>query len=154
MKRVSTWLVACALSFPFPVLGETTLNDQTNVHALVEKMTAAFEAQDIDTVLQSYQPEARVVFEPGNPTTGDAALRERFTAFAAIGPEFTYTGHEVVVAGDTALHLAPWSMTATLPDGQEIAQTGLSVAVMKRQADGSWKMVIDHPYGDHMGQAN
>jgi len=43
--------------------------------------------------------------------------------------------------------IAPWSMAGTTSDGQEIQQSGLSVAVLRRQADGGWKMVIDNPHG-------
>lgn len=56
--------------------------------------------------------------------------------------------------GNVALHLAPWTMTGTLPDGTPVSQTGLSVAVMRRQPDGAWRMVIDHPYGDHLSRAS
>lgn len=150
MTRFSTWLLACACALSTPAIGDTTMTDQDQVHHLVEQMTAAFQEGHIDAVLNAYVDGAQVVFEPGNPTSGEEALRAQFTGFAAMNPEFTYIGHEVVVSGDTALHLAPWNMTATLPDGQALEQSGLSVAVMRRQPDGSWKMMIDHPYGDHM----
>lgn len=45
-------------------------------------------------------------------------------------------------------------MTGTLPDRTPVSQTGLSVAVMRRQPDGAWRMVIDHPYGDHLSRAS
>ena len=60
------------------------------------------------------------------------------------------SGHEVIVNGDIAIHIAPWSMTGRTPDGQDLAQSGLSVAVMRRQADGSWRMVIDNPHGGRL----
>lgn len=57
---------------------------------------------------------------------------------------------EVLLAGDTAIHTAPWSMRATAPDGTPIEQRGLSVAVLRRQRDGSWLMVTDNPYGQRL----
>ncbi len=59
----------------------------------------------------------------------------------------SFAGHEVIVNGDTALHIAPWSMSGTGPNGAAVEQSGLSVAVLRRQADGGWKMVIDNPHG-------
>lgn len=53
-------------------------------------------------------------------------------------------------AGDTAVHFAPWSMQGTDPAGNPVAGNGLSVAILKRQPDGGWKMVIDNPYGDRL----
>ena len=49
----------------------------------------------------------------------------------------------VFVAGDLALMHTPWTMT--MPDGSSPAGTTAEVA--RRQADGSWKYVIDNPDG-------
>ncbi|MBA4174393.1 MAG: hypothetical protein C0511_17505 [Hyphomicrobium sp.] len=125
----------------------TMMNDENAVQAAVDRMTSAFEKNDLDAVISSYEPGAAVVFEPGQPVTDEQQLRQMFGGMAAANPVFTYSGHEVVVSGDTAVHIAPWQMVAHTPDGQEIRQSGLSVAVLRRQADGSWKMVIDNPHG-------
>ena len=89
-----------------------------------------------------------VVGKPGQPLTGAAALRAMFTEFIALKRSFTYSGHEVVNAGDLALHISPWRMKGVAPDGSAIEQRGLSLAVLRRQTDGRWLMVIDQPYGD------
>lgn len=121
------------------------MNDQNEILSRIETMTTAFAKGDIDTVMSTYGPEAVVIGETGNPVTGDAALRKMFASYIeAGGATFTYGAHEVVVAGDTALHLMKW--TAPQPDGGEAS--ALSIAVLRRQADGGWKMVIDHPFGD------
>jgi uncharacterized protein (TIGR02246 family) len=111
-------------------------------------MTDAFQKGDIPAILRTYEPDAVVVGEPGKPLTGEAALRAMFAAFIAVKPEFTYSGHDVVITGDLALHLAPWQMSGVAPDGTAVRHTGLSVAVLRRQTDGRWLMVIDQPYGD------
>ena len=41
-------------------------------------------------------------------------------------------------------------MRATAPDGTKIQERGLSVAVLRRQPDGQWLMVIDNPHGQHL----
>lgn len=124
--------------------------DEIAVQATVDRMTSAFERSDIDTVMSSYEPGAVVLFEPGQPVTDEQQLRQMFSGMAAANPSFTYSGHEVVVSGDTGLHIAPWQMVAHTPDGQEIRQSGLSVAVLQRQSNGSWKMVIDNPHGGRL----
>lgn len=133
----------------------TLKNDEIAVQAAVDQMTSAFEKNDIDAVMNAYEPVAAVVFQPGEPITDEQQLRQMFSGMAAANPAFTYSGHEVVVSGDTALHIAPWQMVAHTPDGQEIKQSGLSVAVLRRQSNGSWKMVIDNPHGARLlPQAN
>lgn len=149
MNHVFTWAAALALIFTptQPLAGDTMSQEEQAVLATVETMTAAFQQGDIDTVMSTYEPAATVMFEPGAPVSDAAQLREMFGAMSGVNPVFTYSGHEVVVSGDTAIHIAPWQMTGQSPDGQEIAQSGLSVAVLRKQTDGSWKMVIDNPHG-------
>ncbi len=125
-------------------------SEQTNVLSLIEKMTSNFEAGNLDEVMSTYEKGAAIMFEPGTAVTDPAVAKQIFAEFSAINPQFTYSGHEVIVAGDIAVHLAPWSMLGKTPDGQEITQSGLSVAVLRQQADGSWKMVIDNPHGSHL----
>ncbi|MGH1415693.1 MAG: YybH family protein [Pelagimonas sp.] len=156
MKHAAAWLVALALSAatPSPILAKDTTmtNDMTAIHQAVEDMTAAFTGGDITRTMQSYDTGAVVVFEPQSPVSDADQLHAMFTAMSAMKPAFSYSGHEVFVSGDTGLHIAPWTMTATGPDGSEIAQSGLSVAVFRRQQDGTWKMVIDNPHGQFLMQ--
>ncbi len=117
--------------------------DEAAVLATIDTMTAAFAAGDVDGILTTYETGAIVVGQPGVPVSGDAALREMFEQFIAQGATFTYGAHDVVLAGDVALHLMKW--TAPTPNGDV---TALSVAVLRKQPDGNWKMVIDQPFGD------
>lgn len=117
------------------------------VVSTVLAMTDAFQRGDIPAILCAYEREAVVVGEPDRPLTGESALREMFAMFIAAKPKFTYARHDVLVAGDLALHLSPWEMSGVAPDGTALRQTGLSVAVLRRQHDGRWLMVIDQPHG-------
>jgi len=116
----------------------------------VLSMTDAFQKGDIPGIVSAYEGGAVVVGQPGHPSRGESALKEMFAMFIAGKPKFTYKGHDVVVANDLALHLSPWEMTGVAPDGTAIRQTGLSVAVLRRQPDGRWLMVIDQPHGDYL----
>ena len=125
-------------------------SDQQSVLNVVEGMTAAFHEGDIEGVMASYQEAATVLFEPGGPVSDREAIRQRFQELFVLKPRFTYRGHEVIVEDDVAIHIAPWKMMAKTPDGESIEQAGLSVAVMRKQPDGSWLMVIDNPHSDHL----
>jgi uncharacterized protein (TIGR02246 family) len=125
---------------------ETT--DEAAVLAVIDGMMTAFAAGDVPGIMESYRPGAVVMGSPGAPTGGEAALREMFAGFVAAGFPFTPGGHEVIVAGDTALHLMDWQ--GQCPDGA--AFRALSVAVLTRDAAGGWRMVIDHPFGDGLMQ--
>lgn len=120
------------------------MNTQSEVLAVINTMTTSFANGDIDAVMSTYAQEAAVVAEPGKPVQGESAIRAMFASYIEAGAAFTYGPHEIVLAGETALHLMKW--TSPQPNGDEAS--ALSVAVLRRQPDGRWKMVIDHPFGD------
>ena len=121
--------------------------EQNKVLGTINNMGNSYNAKDIDAVMKTYEKSAVVLFEPGKPVSGTAAIRAAFDGSLAIDPHFVFGKHEVSIAGDIALHLTPWTMTGKTPDGHNISQSGLSVAVLRRQANGEWLMVIDNPHG-------
>lgn len=125
---------------------------QQSVLDVIESMTSAFHQQDLEGVMATYEPQAVVVFEPGSPVSDQQVLREMFKAAFSLSPQFEYSGHEVFINGDIATHFSPWVMTGKAPDGTEIRQTGLSVAVLRRQPNGSWLMIFDNPHGQFLMQ--
>lgn len=124
------------------------MDQKEQILSTIKQMVDAFHKGDIVGILKTYEPGAVVMAEPGSPVSGKSALEAMFAGFIAAEARFTFLGHEVVQAGDLAVHFTPWRMTGTGPDGQPITGGGLSVAVLRRQPDGKWLMVIDDPYGD------
>jgi len=124
--------------------------EQKKVYSTIEKMVTAFHNKDIDGVLATYEDDAIVMFEPQKPVSGKDNLKKVFTQFAKMNPKYTFTGHEVYVSGNIATHIAPWTMVGQMPDGSKIEQSGLSIAVLKKQADGTWLMIQDNPSGQFL----
>lgn len=126
------------------------MDENELILSTIETMTRAFNQGDLDGVMGTYEPGAVVVGQPGAPVSGESALRSMFAGFIAAQAKFSFFGHEVVRAGELAVHLTPWRMTGVAPDGSTMQAEGLSVAVLRRQTDGRWLMVIDHPFGDSL----
>lgn len=150
MKHAFAWAMTLALCLPqsLSAEGSDMTQDQQDVLAAVEHMTQSFMANNIPEVMNSYEAKATILFEPAKPVSERAMLEQMFAGMAALNPVFEYpSGHEVVVNGDIAIHISPWTMAGQMPDGQAVTQNGLSIAVLRRQEDGSWKMVIDNPHG-------
>ena len=124
--------------------------EQHEVMKVILDMTEAFHKKDLRGVLASYESNAVIVFAPEKPSSGLDAISEGFKGFFAVNPKFEYSGHEVFLNGDLAVHFAPWTMTGKNPDGNEIKQSGLSVVVLRKQVNGKWLMVFDNPFGQHL----
>lgn len=95
-----------------------------------------------------YEPEA--VFEPqiGVTLRGSAEIRPALAGLAALRPRIEYTGEpDVVVVDDIAIVSNSWAMEAELPDGSMHREGGLSADVLRRQADGTWLVLIDQTRG-------
>jgi len=61
---------------------------------------------------------------------------------------FDYAGDvKTIEMGDLAVNTQKWTLTGTGPDGAPIVMEGSGFDVMRRQADGNWKMTIDNPWG-------
>ena len=125
-------------------------SEQNAVMNAILEMTSAFHKKDINGVMASYEPQAVIVFEPEKPVSDPTVIREGFYTFFAVNPKFEYSGHEVFINGNLAIHFAPWIMTGKAPDGTEIKQSGLSVAVLRKQSSGKWLMLFDNPFGQHL----
>lgn len=54
---------------------------------------------------------------------------------------------QVTQVGDVALVFSQWSVTGDAADGTPLSITHRGVEVTRRQADGTWKYVIDVPGG-------
>lgn len=149
MKHATAWATSlCLVAAPLLAKDKADMTDtHSEIIAAVQAMTTAFQDKDFDRVLDSYESEATVVFDPSAPVSDRNELKQAFARFAAVDPQFFYGGHQVFVGGDIAMHIAPWTMTGTLPDGQTMTDNGLSIAIFRKQPDGGWKMVIDNPYG-------
>ncbi len=115
--------------------------------ALLDAFFRAFNAGDLDATLALYEPNAALVAEPGKVAHGMAALREALGAFLEMKPKLAPEKSELITAGDLALSLVKWTLNGTGPDGKPLTMTGTSSDVARRQPDGTWRLVIDNPWG-------
>lgn len=124
--------------------------EQQIVLNAVERMTNAFHNKDVEGVMKSYEPNAVIVFEPEQPESDKNILIEKFKDAFMISPEFKYSGHEVFINGNVAMHIAPWVMNGQAPDGTKVEQSGLSIAILRKQKNGEWLMIFDNPHGSFL----
>jgi ketosteroid isomerase-like protein len=112
-----------------------------------ELFTQYFSAGDIDALVALYEPTAVMLPQPGLEVCGIPAIKETFLGFMAMKGTFRMSPGKVVSATDVAIIFSDWSLDAVAPDGSPVRLTGQTSDVVRRQADGSWRFVIDCPFG-------
>ena len=114
------------------------------VHELFSKH---FAAADKEAILSLYEADATFLPQPGLTVSGTQALREALGGFLALNGELKMQPARVLQANDIALLFSRWTLKGTGPDGNAVELSGHTSDVVRRQADGTWLMVIDNPYG-------
>jgi ketosteroid isomerase-like protein len=62
-------------------------------------------------------------------------------------PHIRNTVRRVLSSGGIALVLLDWSLSVTLPDGQQHLEEGTATQVMEKGRDGGWRLRISNPLG-------
>lgn len=107
----------------------------------------AFNSGDIDNLLALYEPTAVLVPVPGEVVEGVAAIRVALERLLALKGHMTAENQYALVHGDIALLRAKVRLVGTAPDGHPVEIKNHTTEVIRRQPDGSWLYILDHPYG-------
>ncbi len=104
-------------------------------------------AGDVDGVLTLYEDRGCFVHRDG-VATGAAAIRPFVEEMIASKSRLACDVKRIVHAGEgLALLYNDWRVTASGGDGPSSERTGRALELVRRQVDGTWRFVIDDPYG-------
>lgn len=109
--------------------------------------TTAFKSGDLKTLVSLYEPNATLMPQPGVPVSGHEAIGAALGQFLALGGDFVMERPRVLRTETMAVLYAKWKLSARTPDGLPIELSGDTTDVVRLQPDGSWRYVIDNPYG-------
>ncbi len=110
-------------------------------------LAEALKSGDLEAALALYEADATFFTDVGQSVTGAAAIREAFTGFVATKPILEIENVVSAVSGDIALTQNKWTIKTIEPDGSPVEGAGHSAEVVRRQPDGTWKFIIDNPWG-------
>ena len=106
---------------------------------------AAFNAADLDAMLELAEADQVFVPAPGVAVQGEAA-RGALQQFLGLGLPISMTVRNSFESGEIGLVVVDWTISGTGPDGSEVNLAGSTADVARRGSDG-WKFVIDNPFG-------
>jgi uncharacterized protein (TIGR02246 family) len=106
-------------------------------------LAAAFNTGDVATVMNMYDVTGIIVPEPGKPVSGKEKFEEAIKAILSIKGKMEIKTVYCLQTGNIAVGRSEWNIT----DGKEVKVSAKGIEVMKQQADGTWKIVVDHAFG-------
>ena len=119
-------------------------NKPEEVHALWARN---FNAGDLEGLVALYESDSLFMPQPGQTVSGHAAIREALQGWLASKMKSNLQFQKSLESGDLALLFSHWTLSGVGPDGKEQSMSGQTSDVVRRQADGSWRFVIDNPFG-------
>jgi uncharacterized protein (TIGR02246 family) len=125
---------------------ETPVSTETPEQVL-EAIVEGLNTGNYEMLMALYEPDAAFATQPGSLAHGSGGIREALGGFVSMNGKLDLEVTRVLEVDDLALVIGVWSFTGTGPAGEPVRLAGKNADVLRRQADGSWRFVIDNPWG-------
>jgi ketosteroid isomerase-like protein len=122
-------------------------NVRRKARAGAPTIVSGINSGDLDSLMPLYESEAAFATEPGSLAPGTPGVREALNGFISMNGELDLEVTRVLEVDDLALVVGVWSFDGTGPDGEPVQLAAKNADVLRRQADGTWRFVIDNPWG-------
>ncbi|HEV2226747.1 MAG TPA: SgcJ/EcaC family oxidoreductase [Nitrososphaerales archaeon] len=109
----------------------------------------AMEKGDIETTVALYETDAVLLTESGAPMKGREAIRRHNEKFMSLKTKTTIDEIKTMISGDGSIATTRMKCTSFFidPSGNQVRLLTNTLEVVRRQPDGTWRFVIDDPFG-------
>jgi uncharacterized protein (TIGR02246 family) len=114
---------------------------------VLQSIVDGINSDNLDALMTLYEPQAAFALQPGHLSHGLTGVRQALAGFVDMKGTLDLDVTRVLEVSDLALVTTRWSFAGTGPDGAPVRLASESADVLRRQADGSWRFVIDNPWG-------
>jgi uncharacterized protein (TIGR02246 family) len=120
--------------------------EEKAIRAVEADFARAVAAKDLEKGLSFYAEDAVMLNQNEPIAAGKTAIRASWTRMLAM-PDMALTWAvdkvEVAKSGDVAYDYGSYNMGFTGPSGKKVSDRGKYATIWKKQADGSWRAVLD-----------
>src|ERR671910_1870799 len=102
---------------------------------------------DLDSLMTLYEADACFALQPGQLAKSSESVRQSLCNFIDLKGKLDLKVKRVLQASDLALVITEWSFSGTGSDGYPVNMAAKSEDVLRHQDDGTWRFVIDNPWG-------
>ena len=114
---------------------------------VLESIVEGINTGNIESLVPLYEPVAAFATQPGSLAHGAAGVREALSGFISMNGKLDLEVTRVLEVDDLALVIGVWSFDGTGPAGEPVRLEAQNADVLRRQSDGTWRFVIDNPWG-------
>ena len=114
---------------------------------VLESIVTGINTGDLDGLMPLYESEAAFATQPGSLAPGAPGIRAALGGFISMNGKLELDVTRVLEVDDLALVIGVWSFDGTGPDGEPVRLSANNADVLRRQTDGTWRFVIDNPWG-------
>jgi ketosteroid isomerase-like protein len=106
-----------------------------------------FNAKNVSSLVDMYETDACFQVQPGQVVRGLENIRQSLRGFININGNLHSNVKDIIQASNLALVNTEWLFSGTGPDGKPLNIGGKATDVLRQQSDGTWRIVIDNPWG-------
>lgn len=123
------------------------MNNTTKPEGVLDSIVEGINNGNLDALMTLYEPDACFASQPGELAKGLDGVRQSLRNFIDLKGKLDLKVKRVLQTSDLALVTTEWSFSGTGPDGNPVSISSKSADVLRKQADGTWRFVIDNPWG-------
>src|SRR4029078_3639279 len=123
------------------------MSKKTTPEEVLNSIVEGINTGNIDSLMTLYESGACFAAQPGQLAKSPESVRQCLLNFIDLKGNLDLKVKRVLQASDLALVTTEWSFSGTGPDGSPVNIASKSADVLRRQDDGTWKFVIDNPWG-------
>ena len=128
-------------------MGSDVMVNTSTPEQVLEAIVSGINSGNLDSLMPLYESEAAFASEPGSLAHGPQGVSEALAGFISMNGTLDIEVTRVLEVDDLALVIGVWSLDGTGPDGEPVRLAARNADVLRRQADGTWRFVIDNPWG-------
>ena len=119
----------------------------TTPEQVLDSIVTGINTGDLESLMPLYESDAAFATQPGNLAPGAPGIREALTGFISMKGKLDLEVTRVLEVDDLALVIGVWTFNGTGADGEPVQLAAKNADVLRRQTDGTWRFVIDNPWG-------
>jgi ketosteroid isomerase-like protein len=123
-------------------INKTTTPEEV-LHSIVEGINTG----NLKSLMTLYETGACFATQPGQLAKNSESISQSLRGFIDLKGKLDLKVKRVLQASDLALVTTEWSFNGTGSEGNPVNISSKSADVLRQQADGTWRFVIDNPWG-------